>query len=187
MQFLKRLFPYHKQGHLGMCFLCLPNTVAPSASMCSPHSAARCTIAMPSLSRPPWYNVNPACCGKSVVSERNKASHVRQILLPKLYSIPCVFRSRAQGWFKGLGVLPQPLRTSQNVDPCTKSQNLPEAAHVLDLSSPTSCQHASSPCSLMVSVPLHTYLVRKLVTPVGVTPESVPCRRGLPTWSHNLF
>lgn len=62
-------------------------------------------------------------------------------------------------------VLAQPLRTSQNVDPCTRSQNLPEATHVLYLSSPTGCQHASSPCSLVVSVPLHGYLDRKLVPP----------------------
>lgn len=144
---------------------------------------------MPSLSGPPWYNVNPACCG-SLWSQRG----IRLLVLgkfccpsyPKLDSIPLCF-SRAQGWFKELVVLAQPLRTSQNVDPCTRSQNLPEATHVLYLSSPTGCQHASSPCSLMVSVPFHSYLVRKLLPPsMWVIPESVPCRRGLPTWSHNL-
>lgn len=62
-------------------------------------------------------------------------------------------------------VLAQPLRTSQNVDHCTRSQNLPEVTHVIYLSSPMGCQHASSPCSLVVSVPLHSYLVRKLVPP----------------------
>lgn len=121
---------HHKQGHLGMWFLCLPNIVAPSASMCSPHSAARCTVTMPRLSGPPWHHVNPACCGSLCSQKGIRLLVFGKFCCPNFIASHCAFHSRAQGWFKELAVLAQSLRTSQNVDPCTKPQNLPEATHV---------------------------------------------------------
>lgn len=75
MQFFKRLFPHHKQGHLGMCTLC--QHVQPTLS-----SKVHRSHAQPL--RPTMIQCESSLLWEPVVSERNKAACVRQILLPKL-------------------------------------------------------------------------------------------------------